>query len=82
MTLKAYVYLTFMKHLNLHEPHFKRSVDIYGHCTGPHRFRMIKSQAGGSGQNHGEYQQLNEVGVEEQRCLVGSWEDSGQEKEM
>lgn len=41
----------------------------------------MTKEAGGSGQNHGEYQRLNEVGVEEHRDVL--WkvgEGSGQEK--
>ena len=39
---------------------------------------MIK-EAGGSGQNHGEYRHLSQVGVREDSVL-GSAEDRGQEK--
>ena len=44
-----------------------------------HRFRVMK-EAGGSGQNHGEYQHLSQVGVKEDSVLWGSAEDGGQEK--
>lgn len=72
MSLKSCVHLTFMAHLNLDELHFKCPIAAYGYRIEQRRFRVIK-EAGGSGQNHGEYQHLNWLGVEKHRRLVGSW---------
>lgn len=59
---------------------FRCSIATYDYSVGQCSFRVIK-EAGGSGQNRGEYQHLSWVGVKEHRgVLWGFGEDSGPER--